>query len=186
VLLANSRPHWWSNVHCIALERIGDRIAVHDCGLGFGTAVWTTYRPAISPHPSDMPNPPSASDNLASVSDNLGSTIDEEFTWDNAAPESLAVPLEDPGTDLVVGAINGRKSRRVAESLNALRALTVERRLQTASQTYASLDVRQVADKASTDTHWILTGLNPRARFYVAARKSDSAAIAASLALLAG
>ena len=186
MLLANSRSRWWSSVHCVGLERIGDRIAVHDFGLGFGSAVWTPYPLIVPPRPSDMPRPPSASDHPASVSDNLGSTVDAELSWDNAAAEVLAVPLEDLASDLVVGAMNARKAQRIIDRLYALLALTGEQRLQAASQAYASLGLEQVPNTTSTDSHWIVTGVHPRARFYVAARQRDGAAIGRTLALLVG
>lgn len=184
MLLANSRPHWWSSVHCVALERIGDRIAVHDFGLGFGSAAWTTYPLVAQPRPSEMPRPPSAADNLASVSDNLGSTVDADLSWDNAAAEALAVPLEDLASDLVVGALNARKAQRIVERLRALLSLTAEQRLQAATRTYVSLGLEQVQNKASSDRHWTLSGVGPRARFYVAARKRDDAAVSERLASL--
>ena len=164
------------------LERIDDTIAVHDLGRGFGSSPWVTYPPVVVSSPADLPRPMSAADNVASVSDNLGSTVDAEFALENAAAEALGVALEDLATDLAVGALHARKSRHILERLAVLLATPVEQRRRFASQTYASLGLEQVASEATTDMHWILTGTRPRARFYVAARKPDSAAVGANLA----
>lgn len=184
MLLANSRPRWWSSTHCVALERIGDRIAVHDLGLGFGTAEWIVYPLVMPPLPSQMPRPPSASDNVATPPDNVDGMADVDDSWGDAAAEVAAVPMADLASDFVVGAINRRKSQRIVERLRTLLALPADQRLQSATVTYASLELERSANKSSTDAHWILSGVRPRARFYVAARKRDGAAIAASLTSL--
>lgn len=159
---------------------------MHDLGRGFGSTAWTTYPAVVPSRPSEVPVPPSASGNPASVSDNLGGTVDAEFSMDSAAAEALALPLGDLASDLAVGALNARKSRRILEGLKALVELPVEQRLQAASLAYVSLELEQVANKASTDSHWILTGVHPRARIYVAAHKRDSAYVGEMLALLIG
>lgn len=185
MLLANSSPHWWSSIRCVALERIDDRIAVHDFGLGFGTAEWTVYPLVVPPRPSQMPRLPSALDNVATPPDNLDGTADKD-SWGDVAAEVVATPMADLATDLVVDAISKRKSRRIIGRLNALLALSAEQRLQVASRTYASLELEQRANKSSTDVHWILSGVGPRARFFVAARKRDKATMTDRLASLVG
>lgn len=184
MLLANSRPHWWSSVHCVALERIGDRIAVHDFGRGFGTAAWIAYPVVVPPRPSEMPRLPSASDNVATPPENLDGMADPDDVWGDAAAEVMATPMADLASDLVVGAISERKSQRIVERLTTLLALPADERLRVATQTYASLGLEQVQNKTSSDSHWILSGVGPRARFYVAARKRDSAAVGEGLASL--
>lgn len=186
MLLANSRPHWWSSTRCVGLERIGDRIAVHDFGLGFGTAEWIVYPLVVPPRPSQMPRLPSALDNVATPPDNLDGTAGADDSWGDAAAEAMATPMADLASDLVVDAISKRKSRRIIGRLTTLLALSAEQRLQVASRTYASLELEQRANTSSTDVHWILMGVGPRARFYVAARKRDSATVSERLASLVG
>ena len=186
MLLANSRPRWWSSTHCVALERIDDRIAVHDLGLGFGTAEWIVYPLIVPPRPSQMPRPPSASDNVATPPDNFDGMADIDDSWADAAAEVVATPMADLASDLVVGAMSRRKSQRIVERLRTLLALPADQRLQRATVTYASLELERSANKSSTDLHWILSGVNPRARLYVAARKRDSAAMSERLTSLVG
>jgi hypothetical protein len=184
VLLANSRPRWWSSIHCVGLERIGDRIAVHDFGRGFGTEVWITYPVVVPPRPSQMPHPPSAFDNVATPPQNLDGMADMDGSWADVAAEMVATPMADLASDLVVGAISRRKSKRIVERLRTLLPLSADQRLQRATVTYASLELERCANKSSKDVHWILSGVGPRARFYVAARKRDSATVSERLASL--
>ena len=94
--------------------------------------------------------------------------------------------MADLASDLVVDAISRSKSQHIVGRLHTLLALSADQRLQHAKVTYASLDLERSPSNSSTDVHWILSGVSPRARFYIAARKRDSVTVRERLTSLVG
>ena len=175
VLLGTSQGHWWSNRRCVALERIDDRIVVHDLGLGVGSNRWVKY-PLL---PNDV----------------LGTKVGgfegdfhafEQSTIDNAGLELFAGAVSDLVSEFVVGKMNEKKMCRFAQQISALVATTPEERRKQASLVFGDAEVRREMVKGSKEGRWELSSDNPRVRIYLACAPADVSEVEERLSRLVG
>lgn len=167
VLLGTSHTHWWSNPRCVALERIGDVIALHDLGLGLGgTSRWVRY-PIL---PTDGFGRPDRE------------LLDTTFLEGDHFANSFGAVMGDLLVDKVMSTRVCAYAQRIAE----LAGLPEDQRLQQATQTAQVMTVESVEDKKTRDGRWLLSSSKPLLRIYVTAAPDDIAEVEKRLALLLG
>lgn len=157
VLLGTSQPRWWSGRRCVAIERIGDEIAVHDIGAAFGRNVWVRY-PLLTDHgrPADG----------------------------HAGLESLADSIAESVSNVLVAKKDDKKSCEFADRLRDLMTTSPGERLISATHRLGSLSVERLAAKDSAEGRWLLTSDSPRVRLHVTAAPADIAEVEARIAAL--
>jgi hypothetical protein len=167
VLLGTSQTHWWSNPRCVALERIGDVIALHDLGLGLGgTSRWVRY-PILPTDGFGRPN---------------RELLDTTLLDGNHFANELGAAMGDLLVDKLMTTRVCAYAQRIAE----LAGLPEDQRLQQATQTAQSMTVESVEDKKSMDGRWLLSSSKPHLRVYVTAAPDDIAEVEERLSRLVG
>ena len=175
VLLGTSQGHWWSNRRCVALERIDDRIVVHDLGLGVGSNRWVKY-PLL---PRDV---------FAAT----GMEIEGDFhahehsTIGQPALEVFAGAVSDLVSEVLVGKMNEKRLCRFAQQISALVATTPEERRKQAALVFDEAEVRRETVKGSREGRWELSSDNPRVRIYLACAPADVSEVEERLSRLVG
>ena len=157
--MGTSQPHWWSNRRCVALERVGDDIVVHDIGAAFGQNVWVRY-PILS------------GDDRSSVG--------------HAGLESLADSIADSVSNVLMVKKADKKSCEFADRIRDLMMASPGERVESATARFRTLNVEKVVAKDSTDGRWLLSSASPKARIYVTAARADVAEVEARLSALLG
>jgi hypothetical protein len=159
VLLGTSQPHWWSGRRCVAIERIGDEIAVHDIGAAPGQTSWIRY-----PLLSDA-GPAGHGDGELEV---------------------LADSIAEAVSNVLLAKRNDRKSCDFADRIRDLMIVSPGERLISATQRFITLSVEPMTSKDSPDGRWLLTSTAPKCRFYVTAARADIPEVEARIASLLG
>lgn len=159
MLLGTSQPKWWSGRRCVAIERIGDEIAVHDIGAAFGQNVWVRY-PLL--------------------------TDDGSSPLGHAGLEVLADSIAESVSNVLVAKKDDKKSCEFADRLRDLMTTSPGERLISATHRLLSVSVERVAAKDSAEGRWLLASDTPRIRLHVTAAPGDIADVEARIARLTG
>jgi hypothetical protein len=163
VLLGTSQTHWWSNLRCVALERIGSVIAIHDLGPGLGgSSRWVRY-PIL---PTDSFGRPDRE------------LLDTTLLEGNHFANELGAVMGD----LLVDKTMSKRVCAYAQRLAELAEMSEDFRLRQASRTTQHMRVETVDDKKSKDGRWLLASSKPRLRIHVAAAPGDRPEVAARIA----
>lgn len=159
MLLGTSQTHWWSARRCVALERIGDEIALHDIGPAFGQNSWVRY-PLLSENgPTDH---------------------------GHGELEVLADSIAEAVSNVLVAKKNDRKSCEFADRIRELMVVSPGERLISATLRLRSMQVERMVAKDSTEGRWIVSADTPRLRVHVAAAPGDVAEVETRIESLLG
>ena len=167
VLLGTSQAHWWSNLRCVALERIGEVVAIHDLGPGLGgSSRWVRY-PILPP---------------GTFGQQDRELLDATLLDGNHFATSLGVVM----ADLVVDKMMSKRVCAYAQRLAELAELPEDLRLRQASRTTQHLMFEAVDDKKSKDGRWLVSSSKPHLRVYVTVAPNDIAEVEERLSRLVG
>ncbi len=167
MLLGTSHTHWWSNLRCVALERIGDVIALHDLGLGLGgTSRWVRY-PLLPTDGFERPD---------------RELLDVRYFEGNHFANELGAAIGD----LLVDKMMSKRVCAYAQRIAELAGIPEDQRLQQATRTAQMMTVESVEDKKSMEGRWLLSSSKPQLRVYVTAAPDDIAEVEERLSRLVG
>ena len=159
MLLGTSHARWWSSRRCVAIERIGSEIVVHDLGAAFGQDVWIRY-----PLLADGGRPMGGHSGLESMADSIADSV----------------------SNVLVAKKDDKKSCEFADRIRQLVGSSDEARLAAATYRLRSLDVEKVTSKETSEGRWLLSSSTPRLRLHVTAAPDDIAEVEARLSAVLG
>jgi hypothetical protein len=159
VLLGTSQAKRWSTRRLVAVERIGDEVAIHDISAAVGQNNWVRYPLLTDDGPTDH-----GTNDLQVLADSIS--------------ESVSNVLMARQTD--------KKSCEFADRLRDLMVVSPGERLISASQRLRGLSVERIVAKDSSEGRWLLSSDSPRTRIHVAAAPDDIAEVEERLSRLVG